>query len=103
MLLHDNAPTHSVIHVCQFLAQKMVALLDHPPYAPDLAPVDFVLFPCLKAAIKGARFADMNAIKNCVTAILRSITQEAFADCFWKLYEFCQTCVLADGDYFKGQ
>ena len=81
----------------------MVAVLDHPPYSPDLAPGDFFLFSHLKAAIKGERFADVNAIKDRVTAVLRSIPQEAFADCFRKLYERCQTCVVADGDYFQGQ
>ena len=65
MLLLDNAPAHSALHVRQFLAQKMVTVLDHPPYSPDLAPVDFFLFLHLKAAIKGACFADVNAIKEC--------------------------------------
>ena len=55
--------THCAIRMRQFLVQKMVAVLDHPPYSPDLAPVYFLLFPRLKAAIKGARFADVNAIK----------------------------------------
>ena len=64
MLLHDNAPAHSVIRVRQFLAQKMVAVLDHPPYCPDLVPVAFFLFHLLKATIKGARFADVNAIDS---------------------------------------
>ena len=54
MLLHNIAPAHSAIHVLQFLAQKMIAVLDHPPYIPDLAPADFFLFPCLKATIKCA-------------------------------------------------
>ena len=31
----------------------------------DLAPADFFLFPRLKAVIKGARFADMNANRWC--------------------------------------
>ena len=87
MLLHDNAPAHSTIHVRQFLAQKMVAMLDHPPYFPYLAPADYFLFPRLKAVIKDGHFADVNAIIECVTAVLRSIPQEAFR----KLYERCQT------------
>ena len=32
MPLHNNAPAHSAILVCHFLAQKMVAVVDHPPY-----------------------------------------------------------------------
>ena len=69
MLLHDNVPAHSVIRMCQFLAQKMVAVLDHPPYSPDLVPADFFLFPHLKVAIKGACFVVLNAIKVHVTAV----------------------------------
>ena len=61
MLFNDNAPAHSAICVCQFLAQKMVAVLDHPPYFRDLALADLFLFPRLKAAIIGARFANVNA------------------------------------------
>ena len=45
----------------------------------------------------------MNAIKYYVTAILRLIPQEAFADYFWELYECSQMYVVADGDYFEGQ
>ena len=81
----------------------MVAALDHPPYRLDLAPADFLLFPRLIAPIKSAGFADVNAIKDRVTAVLRSIPQEAFADSFVKLYERCQTCALAYGYYFEGK
>jgi hypothetical protein len=36
-----------------------------------------------------------------VTAVLRSIPKEAFADIFQKRYERCQQCVVKDGDYFE--
>jgi methylmalonyl-CoA mutase cobalamin-binding subunit len=43
------------------------------------------------------------AIQERVTAVLRSIPKEAFADSFQKLYERCQPCVVKDGDYFESQ
>jgi methylmalonyl-CoA mutase cobalamin-binding subunit len=43
------------------------------------------------------------AIQERVTAVLRSIPKEAFADSFQKLYERCQQCVVKDADYFGGQ
>jgi hypothetical protein len=43
------------------------------------------------------------AIQERVTAVLRSIPKEAFADSFQKLYERCQPCVVKDEDYFEGQ
>jgi hypothetical protein len=42
------------------------------------------------------------AIQESVTAVLRSIPKEAFADSFQKVYESCQKCVVKDGDYFEG-
>jgi hypothetical protein len=65
--------------------------------------VDFFLFPRLKSITKGARFADVAAIRESVTAVLRSIPKEAFADSFQKLYELFQQCVVKDGNYFEGQ
>jgi hypothetical protein len=53
--------------------------------------------------MKGARFADVAAIQERVTVILRSIAKEAFADSFQKLYVGCQQCVVKDGDYFEVQ
>jgi hypothetical protein len=66
--------------------------------------VYFFLFSRLKSIMKGARFADVATIQERVTAVLRSIPKEAFADSFQKLYERCQQCdVVKDGDYFEGQ
>jgi hypothetical protein len=65
--------------------------------------VDFFLFPRLKIIMKGARFADVAAIQERVTAVLPSIPKETFTDSFQKLYERCQQCVVKDGDCFEGQ
>ncbi|KAK3103228.1 hypothetical protein FSP39_017584, partial [Pinctada imbricata] len=57
VLFHqDNAPVHksvtamATIHDCNF------NLIEHPPYSPDLAPLDFHLFPKLIAAISNTHF-----------------------------------------------
>jgi hypothetical protein len=47
--------------------------------------------------MKGARFADVATIQEHVTAVLRSIPKEAFADSFQKLYDCCQQRVLFSG------
>jgi hypothetical protein len=43
------------------------------------------------------------AVQERVTAVLRSIAKEAFANGFQKLYGRYQLCVVKDGDYFEGQ
>ena len=51
-LFHDNAPAHKAASVCQFWTQKYVTTLYHPPYSPDLSPLDYFLFPKLKMKLK---------------------------------------------------
>jgi hypothetical protein len=53
--------------------------------------------------MKGASLAEMAAVQESVTAVLRTFPIEAFADSFQKLYERCQQCVVKDGDYIEGQ
>jgi hypothetical protein len=48
--------------------------------------------------MKGARFADVAAIQERATAVLRSIPKEAFAESFQKLYERFKQCVVKNGD-----
>ena len=45
LLHHDSAPAHNALSIRQFLAKKNIAVLEQPPYSPDLAPCDFFLFP----------------------------------------------------------
>jgi hypothetical protein len=53
MLQHDNAPSHSLFLVRDFLAKHATTVLPQPPYSPELAPADFFLFP--KAQINAER------------------------------------------------
>jgi histone-lysine N-methyltransferase SETMAR len=59
ILHHDNAPAHK-----QFLTQKSITKMEHPPYSPDLAPNDFWLFPKIKSASKLRRFQDTEGIQK---------------------------------------
>jgi hypothetical protein len=53
--------------------------------------------------MKGVCFAEVVAIQERVTAVLRLILKGAFAESFHNLYERCQQCVVKDGDYFEDQ
>jgi len=59
ILHHHNAPVHDALRVCEFQAKNSITKVDHPPYSPDLALCDFWLFPKLKNALKGQRFAEL--------------------------------------------
>ena len=47
-LLQNIVPVHTSKGTLAFLEMKGLTILLHPPYAPDLAPCDFFLLPCLK-------------------------------------------------------
>ena len=69
-----------------------------PPYSPDLAPCDFWLFPKLR----GCRYETIEEMKEVVTKIIDSFTQEDFHETFQKLLERDNKCIPAGGFYFGG-
>ncbi|XP_027233874.2 uncharacterized protein [Penaeus vannamei] len=103
LLHHDNAPAHSALSIRQFLAEKSIAVLEQPPYSPDLAPCDFFLFPKLKGVIKGTRFEDVDDIKKAVTTELRRIPEESFQECMQAWQRRMRKCIRLQGDYFEGE
>jgi hypothetical protein len=52
-------------------------IVPHPPYSPDLAPCDVVLFPKLKMKLKG-RFETVSDIQREPQAVLNSIKENDF-------------------------
>jgi hypothetical protein len=75
--------------------------MEHPPYSPDLAPVDFYLFPRLKSALKGRRFCDATDIIKNETDELKRLSQSGFQKCFQQLHSRWQMCIFAHGNIFK--
>ena len=74
-----------------------IKTVPQPPYSPDLAPCDFWLFPKLR----GCRYETIEEIKEAVTKVIDTLTQEVFYGVFQKLLERYK-CIAAGGDYFEG-
>jgi histone-lysine N-methyltransferase SETMAR len=56
LFLHDNAPAHWALATQKKLYYLGFQCLDHPPCSPDLASLDYNLFPGLKKQLKGRHF-----------------------------------------------
>ena len=67
----------------------------HPPYCKDLAPCDFWLF--LK--LRGCRYETIVEMKEVVTKVIDTVTQEDFHGVFQKVLERYNKCIAAGGDY----
>ena len=63
-----------------------------------LAPCDFWLFPKLT----GYGYETIEEMKEAVTKVIDTLTQEDFHGAFQKLLERYNKCIAAGGDYFEG-
>ena len=64
----------------------------------DLAPYDFWLFPKLR----GCRYETSEEMKEAVTKVTDTLTQEDFHGAFQKLLDRYNKCIATGGDYFEG-
>ena len=60
-----------------------IKAVPHHPYSPDFAPCDFWLFPKLR----GCCYERIEEMKEAVTKVIDTLTQEAFHGFFQKLLE----------------
>ena len=75
-----------------------IKTVPHPPYSPDLAPRDFCLFPKLR----GCRYEKIEEMKEALTKVIDTPTQEDFHETFQKLLERYNKCIAVGGDYLEG-
>ena len=74
-----------------------IKTVPHSPCSPDVAPNDFWLFPKLR----GCRYETIEEMKEAVTKVIDTLTQEDFHGALHKLFERYNKCIAAGGDYFE--
>ena len=74
-----------------------IKTVPQPPYSPDLAPRDFWLFPKLRVC----RYETIEEMKEAVTKVIDTLTQEDFNGAFQELLERYK-CIAVVGDDFEG-
>ena len=75
-----------------------IKTVPQPLYSLDLAPCDFWLF--LKP--RGCRYETIEEMKEAVSKVIDTLTQEDFHGSFQKLLERYNKCIAAGGDYLEG-
>ena len=75
-----------------------ITTVPQPPNSPDLAPCDFCLFPKLI----GCRYETIEEMKEAVTKVIDTLTQENVHGAFQKLLERYNKCIAVWRDYFEG-
>ena len=71
------------------------------PTRPTLHPETF-LFPKLKMKLKGRRFQTMEEIQAELQAVLNTLRENDFQECFKNWQRRWDRCQASEGDYFEG-
>ena len=74
-----------------------IKIVPHHPYSPENAPRDFWLFPKLTSC----RYETIEKMKEAVTKVIDTLTQEDFHGALQKLLERHNKYIAAGGDYFE--
>ena len=77
-----------------------IKTVSQPLYSPDLTPCDFWLFPKLRGC---RRYETIEEMKEAVTKVIDTLTQEDFHRAFQKLLERYNKWIAAGEDYFEGE
>ena len=76
--------------VCEAIfSNKNIAVLEHPPYSPDLAHCDFYLFPKIKSVLKGNHFVSAEYVKAKTAETLNNFTEHDLQNCFASYTAVC--------------
>ena len=73
---------HNSILVTDYLTKMGIKTVRYRPYSPDLSPCDFCLFPKLR----GCRYETIEEMKEAVTKVIDTLTQEDFDGAFRKCW-----------------
>ena len=75
-----------------------IQTVPQPPYSRDFAPCDFWLFPMLR----GCGNEITEEMKEAVTKVIDTLTQEDFHGAFQKLLWRYNKCIAVERDYLEG-
>ena len=96
----NNAPVHTVARTRNFLTEKAIQSLGHPPYSPYLAPANVFLFPTVKAALAG-NFIEGTSVKTAWERVVGGLPKEAFFKAYQKWHDRRLKCVRLEGEYVE--
>ncbi|CAF4956917.1 unnamed protein product [Pieris macdunnoughi] len=94
-------PTHTSIVATAKINDLKTKLMPHPPYSPDLAPCDYLLFPNLKKWLGGKRFADNEEVIEAVNGYFEELDESVYRDGINRLEHRYEKCISHGGDYVE--
>ena len=75
--------------------------VSHPPYSPNLAPMDFSFFPAIKKQLKGRKFKSLPGLRVAVKTIVSQFDEQWYKNMFDQWVQRHHPCILHRGEYFE--
>ena len=97
----DNAPAHRATDTLLTIDFLGFERINHAPYSPDCAPMDFAVFPQLKSDMRGRRFTDLQEIRMAVRKAISGYSSDWYSDIYNKWVKRHRKCIAHNGEYFE--
>jgi len=98
LFLHDNTRTHTAHATVNLLEGRGWEILEHPPYSPDLVPLDFHLFLNMKKYLRAMRFKSRDDVKHEVQIWLCGQDTTLYQQGFEKWISCIDKCLNKEGN-----
>ena len=99
LLQQDNAGVHTCKFAMDAIERNGYELIPHPAYSPDLAPIDYFLFPNLKKDIRGRHFRSNKEVVTAVEKWVRDKDHGFFSSGLMALEHRWSKCIILEGNY----
>ena len=78
-----------------------ISKIETSPYSPDLAPMDFKVFPEVKSHLRGHRFGSTQDLVTETMKVVSSFDEKFYLDIFNKWVHRHRKCVRTGGGYIE--
>ena len=97
----DNAPPHKSFAASESLGNYPFILLPHPPYSPDISPLDFGVFGTIKEKMPNEELESDDELKDAITEILNELGPEYIKKLFDEWIKRLHEVIDTNGDYVQ--
>jgi transposase len=96
-----NAGPHSSKRTREFMEENNTKRALHPPFSPDLAPFDFLLFGYIKRTLQGIEFTEKDDLLAKIREIVKGTSGTALKVVFIQWEKRMQICTDAESQYVE--
>ena len=97
----DNAPFHKSSAVNESLSDYPFVLIPHPPYSPDISPLDLGVFGIVKEKMPYEELESDEELKDAITSILKELGPEFIKNIFKEWIKRLEQVISTNGEYIE--